>query len=82
MDRLAPDVHVAADGILDRGVIGVELDQFVGAALGDQFDVAVDRVGDLFGARHETSRYRGAASASARSSAVVTGRSHTRPRHT
>ena len=49
MDRLPADVYLAADRVLDGGVIGVQLDQIVSAALGDQADIAVDGVGDLLG---------------------------------
>ena len=79
-DGLAADVHLAADGILDRRVGRVERRDPVGVALGDGVEVGVDGLGDLLGARHGPERYTDAPSASARSSALVTGRSHTRPR--
>ena len=69
-------------GILDGGVVGVQLDQIVRATLGDQADVAVDGVGDICSTRHETPRYRDAVNAAANSAVVVTGKSQTRPRHT
>ncbi len=82
MDRLPADVDLAADRILDRGVVSVELDHVVGAALGHQADVSIDDVGDVFGSRHVGPRYRDGPSATASSGAVVTGRSQTLPRHT
>ncbi len=90
MDRLPADVHLAADRILDRRVVGIQLDQIIRAALGDQADVAVDGLGDVFGSRHGrqvtapglSGPHRHRPSADANSAALVTGRSQTRPRHT
>ncbi len=36
-------------GILDGGVVGVQVDDVVDGALGDEFEVAVDGLGDLLG---------------------------------
>ena len=81
-DRLAADVHLAADRILDGGVVGVQLDDVVGPALRGQLEVAVDGLRVVFGASTCAEGYTDAPSAAASSPAVVTGRSHTRPRHT
>ena len=82
VDRLPADVYLAADRVLDGGVVGVLIDQIVRAALGNQADVAVDGLGDVFSTRRGSQRYRGASRAAANASTVVTGRSQTRPRHT
>jgi hypothetical protein len=84
MDRLPADVNLRADRILDGRVVGVRLGDVIPGALGDQADLAVDGLGDVFRARHATRRYRAdlIARAAARASALVTGRSQTRPRHT
>jgi hypothetical protein len=42
MDRLPADVYLAPDRVLDSAVVGVQIDQIVRAALGNQADVAVD----------------------------------------
>src|SRR4029079_15275365 len=82
-NSLSPDVHFTPNGILDSGVLGVKSGDVVGPPLRERFQVTVDGFGDgftlAFGGRHGRRRY---PSAAAKSSVVVTGRSHTRPRQT
>src|SRR5271157_2103210 len=46
VDRRPTDVHITPDRVLNRGVVGEQLDDVVGATVGDQLEVAVDGRGD------------------------------------
>src|SRR6185437_3189985 len=51
-DRLATDVYIGTDGILDSGVVCVESGDIFCVCLREEFEIAVDGRGVLLRARH------------------------------
>ena len=84
VDGLSADMDLAADRILDGGVVGEQVGDLLSGTATDEFQVAVDDGFDVFGSGcgHENRRYTRTPRASASSASPVTGRSHTRPRQT